>query len=97
MSYFICDPLHLTIDAQKNYLVCEDANGVNMWQQLTQAEADAWVLGIVQSYNQSAMTVQDLIVNVDPAVVEAIFGAGLFLFVTGLGAGWLVNIIRQAR
>ena len=40
---------------------------------------------------------QEALYNVDPATVEAIFGGGLLLFVTGLGAGWVVNVLRQAR
>lgn len=97
MANYIKCPDGFLVVSNQNYPICEDLAGNSVWVIQTQAESDSYVLGIVQAYNQSAMTIQDLIINIDPAIVEAIFGGALLLFVTGLGAGWLVNIVKQAR
>ena len=40
---------------------------------------------------------QEALYTIDTEVVAAIFGGTLLLFVTGMGAGWLVNAIKMAR
>jgi len=39
----------------------------------------------------------DLFLTIDLETIEVIFGSSLFLFVIGIGAGWMVNIIKMAR
>jgi len=49
----------------------------------------------IEVYDQSALELA--LITLDLDIVGAIFGGGLTLFVTGIAAGMLVNIIKQAR
>ena len=49
----------------------------------------------ITTFDQASL--EFALITIDPDIVGAIVGGGLVLFVTGIGAGWLVNIIKQAR
>ena len=72
-------------------------NTLTVAEQLTDVQAIIAQYLIDNPVTASGPTIEQLISVVDPAVVEAIFHAGLLLFVVGLGAGWAVHIIKQAR
>jgi len=72
-------------------------NTITVAEQITDVQAIIAQYLIDNPVTATGPTIEQLISVVDPAVVEAIFHAGLLLFVVGLGAGWAVHIIKQAR
>jgi len=43
------------------------------------------------------VTLNDILFTVDIETVSAIFGGGLLLFITGIGAGWMVKMLNMIR
>lgn len=96
MAYVTCAVANLTENVNGT-LSCMNTAGANRWQTLNDAALDAIIDARINLTVPDSAFFQEALYNVDPLVVEAIFGGGLLLFVTGLGAGWAVHMIKQAR